>query len=710
MNARPRNPTALNKHALILLPSAILAGPVLAQVPGGPLYGSPASGMSLEDFLAKATSMLPVILPILIVAVTAYFVIRRRVVPRKEYQEALKLGVRIPESELIRLYYEKKGIDLKFILSNLIAAHKLSLGLNIKDMDILSDKSELPKMIEALGKAKQAGMKTEKIQTLDAHCMRGGNVATYIETFVALHSVKIEVNPTTRGMIEGYFDKFGSLARLRDLILFMRKHKIKVVLEEAVKYPYTTESIENITRAIIDAQHADIYQYMAAKGEVRLGDFSDLPLAHEVAHEASDPAKKPAANAPGATAEPAAATTPEPALGPEQKHDQRKHLMFTQGDIFRLHSENLQVDALISAMIKADRVGLRLRLEDVLKHLNRDKGIGLEIVEVMVRAKNAGLEIDFRDIEAHQFIGGDIQKFVSAIITVHKAKLDLSRRDLEAHTLSGGDVAKYTSALAALKSKPELDISQRAIEKHSISKGDPAKVISAYAWAQSVGLDVTFDLLAAIDLKHDEDVNAVIKKALSMEVFTVPPVRMVAKSGVEIILGANVVLKLRISKIFNGTSKEVIFHRIREKIVAQAEGFDTHQDVLAQLNTIAKRVLADLFAHEKEQELNLHSAYDILDLTLPEFAVGKDAYADLRREEAELHAQNLLATAEAEYKMAEAEVERAFAEAIRTGKSGKNEYHKALVYKGKTATIPPKEDHEHKQAEHGHDKDEKGHH
>lgn len=62
------------------------------------------------------------------------------------------------------------------------------------------------------------------------------------------------------------------------------------------------------------------------------------------------------------------------------------------------------------------------------------------LVDVYIRAKKAGLDIDITELESHVMAGGNISNVVNALISAHSANIDLSLQSAKAIDLAGRDV------------------------------------------------------------------------------------------------------------------------------------------------------------------------------------------------------------------------------------------------------------------------------
>ena len=62
------------------------------------------------------------------------------------------------------------------------------------------------------------------------------------------------------------------------------------------------------------------------------------------------------------------------------------------------------------------------------------------LVDVYIRARKAGLDIDIVELESHVMAGGNVSNVVNALISAHSAHIDLSLQSAKAIDLAGRDV------------------------------------------------------------------------------------------------------------------------------------------------------------------------------------------------------------------------------------------------------------------------------
>lgn len=238
---------------------------------------------------------------------------------------------------------------------------------------------------------------------------------------------------------------------------------------------------------------------------------------------------------------------------------------------------------------------------------------------------------------------------VNALITSTKAGLELKRDFLEAHYLAGGHVQLVVNALVS---------------------------------ADKANLELDFKMATAIDLAG-RDVLEAVQMSVNPKVINTPPVKAVAKDGIELIAKARVTVRASIRQLVGGAGEETVLARVGEGIVSSIGSATSHKAVLENPDFISKVVL--------EKGLDAGTAFEILSIDIADIDIGKNigavlqmdqanadkniaqAKAEERRAMAVALEQEMKAKAqEARAKVIEAEVEipLAMAEAFRNGNMG----------------------------------------
>jgi uncharacterized protein YqfA (UPF0365 family) len=247
------------------------------------------------------------------------------------------------------------------------------------------------------------------------------------------------------------------------------------------------------------------------------------------------------------------------------------------------------------------------------------------------------------------------RQIVNALITSTKAGLDLQRDFLEAHYLAGGHVQLVVNALVS---------------------------------ADKANLDLNFKMATAIDLAG-RDVLEAVQMSVNPKVINTPPVKAVARDGIELVAKARVTVRANIKQLVGGAGEETVLARVGEGIVSSIGSADSHKAVLENPDFISKVVL--------EKGLDAGTAFEILSIDIADIDIGKNIGAVLQMDQA--NADKNIAQAKAEERRAmavaleqemkakaqearakvieaEAEVPLAMADAFRQGNMGVMDYMK----------------------------------
>jgi uncharacterized protein YqfA (UPF0365 family) len=323
------------------------------------------------------------------------------------------------------------------------------------------------------------------------------------------------------------------------------------------------------------------------------------------------------------------------------------------------------------------------------------------IVEQRITAKQAGIELPVRGLEAHYLaVGGRgrgeqlVPIIVRSLITAHKAGARIESRDNESFQLAGGDVGVVINALvAAVKAGLTVEIGQ--LQAHFLAGGRVEKVVNALISAKRAGIPLDFQKAAAIDLAGRDVVDAVAT-SVNPKVIDCPnpvsgkdTVAGVAKDGIEVKAKARVTVRANIDRLIGGATEETIVARVGEGIVTTIGSAASHKAVLENPDSISKVVLG--------KGLDSGTAYEILSIDIGDVDVGANIGARLQTDQAEADKQVAQAKAEerkalavaqeqemkartqemrAEVVRAEAEVPKAIAQAFREGNLGILDYYR----------------------------------
>jgi uncharacterized protein YqfA (UPF0365 family) len=251
------------------------------------------------------------------------------------------------------------------------------------------------------------------------------------------------------------------------------------------------------------------------------------------------------------------------------------------------------------------------------------------IVEPLIMAHKAGLNLTTSMLESHYLANGHVDLVVLALISADKAKIPLTWERATAIDLAGRNV---------------FDAVRMSVEPRVIDCPDPAK-----------GL---------------------------------PTVSAVAKDGIQLKAKAKVTVRANLDRLIGGATEETIIARVGEGIVTTIGSAESHKQVLENPDMISKRVLQKgLDAGTAFEILSIDIAdVDVGDnigakLQIDQAQADKQiAQAKAERRAAEARAleqENLAKVQEMRAKVveAEAEIPRAIAEAFRAGRLGIMDYY-----------------------------------
>jgi len=244
--------------------------------------------------------------------------------------------------------------------------------------------------------------------------------------------------------------------------------------------------------------------------------------------------------------------------------------------------------------------------------------------------------------------------------------------------------------------KAGLDININELETHYMAKGDVIKVINALISAHSANIELPTKTAMAIDLAGRDVLNAV-KVSVNPKVIETPVIAAIAKDGIELRCKTKITVRANLSRLIGGAGEETIIARVGEGIVTTVGSAISYKDVLENPDKISKTVL--------QKGLDSGTAYEILSIDIADIDVGRNIGAQLQMDQAE--ADKRIAQAKAEERRvmavaceqemkaksqemkavvieAEAEIPKAMADALRSGKLGVMDYYNMQNIKSDT--------------------------
>jgi len=369
----------------------------------------------------------------------------------------------------------------------------------------------------------------------------------------------------------------------------------------------------------------------------------------------------------------------------------------SQSGILQIYSDDEHIEKYVEAMIKAHKFGIKdLLLSDLFEFaLTKDADV-TETVDALIKARQADLDMTLQDIMVFSINHGDVNDFVEAYMIAQNSNLGLTIEELEKHQLSGGKVLSYVKALKIAK-VPGINISKKEIEALSLKGGNVLNAALAILRAKELGVELDWNISSQIALVAKNPVE-VVTECVNPKILHVPPFKVVGKDGIVLKIHASIAVMMKMKKYFSGSGEKTLFDRISEAIIHEISNYSNNKEVVNNLNIISKHAFHHL--HEQE-DINDQSKFILEDITIPEIEVLEDIYSSLKKEHAEIEAITKKTTAEAELLTAEAKVENAFAEAIKTGQI--NDYFKHKIYKEKKEIVEEDNKEPVKQEENKHD-------
>ena len=234
-----------------------------------------------------------------------------------------------------------------------------------------------------------------------------------------------------------------------------------------------------------------------------------------------------------------------------------------------------------------------------------------------------------------------------------------------------------------------IPISVRELEAHYLAGGNVMRVVSALIAADRANLGLDFRRAAAIDLAG-RDVLEAVQTSVNPRVIDCPAqgkIAAMAKDGIQVLARARVTVRANIERLVGGATEETIIARVGEGIVSSIGSSNTHKDVLENPDSISRTVL--------HKGLDAGTAFEILSIDIADVDIGENigsrlqadqAEADKRVAQAKAEERRAMAVAQEQeqsaqvmanralFVLAEADVPKAMADALRSGRMGVMDY------------------------------------
>ena len=258
------------------------------------------------------------------------------------------------------------------------------------------------------------------------------------------------------------------------------------------------------------------------------------------------------------------------------------------------------------------------------------------------------------------------------------------------------DVTKIVLTYITAK-KAGLTITLDELETHYMANGDIERVVKALISAHSANMDLSVQTAKAIDLAG-RDVYQAVRTSVVPKIIETPVVSAMAKDGIELKVKAKVTVISNMHMQIFGAGEETIIARVGEGVVTTVGSAASHKIVLENPDLISSTVL--------NKGLDTGTAYEIVSIDIADIDVGRNIGAELEIANAE--ADKRIAQAKAEERkcmaiatenemkarvqemramvvQAEAEVPKALAKALNSGKMGVMDYYNMKNVQADTA-------------------------
>ena len=282
-------------------------------------------------------------------------------------------------------------------------------------------------------------------------------------------------------------------------------------------------------------------------------------------------------------------------------------------------------------------------------------------VGLWISASASGVKIGLFDLIGMRIRKVSAADIVNPMIKATKAGLDIPMNKLEAHYLAKGGKVN--------------------------GKASVNRVVDSLIAAQRAGIPLDFERSCAIDLAGRDVLNAV-QMSVNPKVIETPIIAAVAMDGIELRAKAKVTVRANIDRLVGGAGEETIIARVGEGIVTTVGSAASHKEVLENPDLISRTVLGKgLDAGTAFEILSI----DIADVDVGRNVGAQlqidQAEADKRIAQAKAEERRAMAVAQEQENIAavqgmrarvieaEAEVPKAIASAFREGKLGVMDYY-----------------------------------
>ncbi len=329
--------------------------------------------------------------------------------------------------------------------------------------------------------------------------------------------------------------------------------------------------------------------------------------------------------------------------------------------LIKMFWRGIPQEKILMLMIKAKNAGLDLPIKELEDKYLVEMDLDL-VVDALIKGQNSELEVTFEELAKHYLAKVNIDELMEAMIIAKSANIDIGIDEFANLFHANVDVVRLVNAkMTAKNSGYKVEFSLLA--KHYLAGGNIEKTIDAYVSARKANLpEFDFHDIANVDLAG-YDVIESIDKAITPSVVETAGVRGVARDGVEMTLKVKVTLRAKITNIIGGAEEQTVLARVNEALATEIGLAESHYLILESPYKLANRV--------EKKDLHLNSAFEIISIDVSDMKVGKDVHSELKSERAKADADK----AKADLIKAEEKVQKAIAAAFLDGNLSIHQYH-----------------------------------
>ncbi|MBN2755983.1 MAG: flotillin-like FloA family protein [Bacteroidales bacterium] len=583
------------------------------------------------------------------------------------------INIESKDEEIIKKAEDKFNSLLYLYASDILSAFKEKRIFMSKAENLKLLKHEIfENAAKALIKAHQSGLKIS-LDELEVYFGMNGDVEKTVDILLKTRYLGFNISLDD---LEKFNVAGGDIENTLINLINAKKAGLKIELEDLEKYHLLGGNIEQVVKSLIKAHQegmqisiVDLSEYLSQGGDVEVLVNALIKLKQE-------------------------------------------NIDIKINELSEYNASGGNVHQVVLDIIKAHQSGIKLSMLQ-LKSFRAQGGDVEKLINVLLKSHNNELDLNITDLEKLARIGADIENAFSAFKLAKRSNIGIEKEELLELQNAGGDILTYVKAISISK-RLKIEIQKEQLEADVVEGRDVLKVIFAIIYARKEGIVLSYNKAIRFD-KENHDVAEVVQWAINPQVINIQPITIISQDAVTLKLNVNVTVKGIIDQYLRGSRNEVLNDRINEAAVKEVSRLKSYQEVLESLNAIAERILnrlsgkieSDEFPemdadeineiNKKEIKLNSGSAYEIIDVNIPNIEIGKDAYSEIRKEKAEI--EKIVAKTESDRRRAtaiaqeleakakliesEAELQKGMAHAFKNGNMNTKEYYKRKIFEDK---------------------------